>query len=161
MAKRIEITVPANPDLDDCLSGAADEYISERPDLAGYDLNPRWEDDDRDSVILTVPVWSLETTTVRARVLSGNLGDGWRDNNEAAHALAAFMKNAWMSGLAELIDDGAKISINVDVAENTGGYADGMFVDGPLEEEVESLLTDSQQLWEEFCDSAEAEELAQ
>jgi hypothetical protein len=52
-----KITVSANPDLDDCLQGAADEYISEHPELEGYDLDPKWGDDDRETVTLTLPEW--------------------------------------------------------------------------------------------------------
>lgn len=59
MAKSIEITVRADADLDDCLTGAAKAYIEEHPDLAGYDLSPRWADDDREMVALTVPAWHL------------------------------------------------------------------------------------------------------
>lgn len=56
MPNSIEITVPANPDLDDCLSGAADAYVAENPGLTGWDLSPRWTDETRESVTLTVPV---------------------------------------------------------------------------------------------------------
>lgn len=58
MSKYIEITVAANADLDDCLKGAAEAYLEEHPDLAGYDLSPRWADEDsRETVTLTVPAW--------------------------------------------------------------------------------------------------------
>jgi hypothetical protein len=50
-----QITIRANPDLDDCLAGAAAEYLSEYPELAGYDLDPKWGDDDRETVTLTLP----------------------------------------------------------------------------------------------------------
>ncbi len=50
------VTVPANPDLDDCLAGAAEAYIAEHPELEGWDLDPRWSDETRESVTLTVPV---------------------------------------------------------------------------------------------------------
>ena len=54
------ILVTANPDLDDCLAGAAAEYIGEHSELEGYDLSPRWSDeDDRRYVELTVPAWHL------------------------------------------------------------------------------------------------------
>ena len=39
------ILVTANPDLDDCLTGAAEAYTAEFPELEGYDLSPRWEVD--------------------------------------------------------------------------------------------------------------------
>lgn len=55
-----EITVPANPDLDDCLTGAARDYIAEHSDLRGYDLSPRWTDEERESVTLSVPGWHYD-----------------------------------------------------------------------------------------------------
>lgn len=56
-----EITVTANPDADDCLSEAAAEYIREHRELRGYDLAPRWTDeDDRETVTLSVPEWYYE-----------------------------------------------------------------------------------------------------
>ncbi len=51
------ITVPANPDMDDCLSGAAEAYIAEHPELEGWDLFPRWADETRETVELTVPCY--------------------------------------------------------------------------------------------------------
>lgn len=55
---KITITVPADPDLDDCLSGAERAYIEDHPGLEGYDLSPRWYDDSRERVSLTVPAWA-------------------------------------------------------------------------------------------------------
>lgn len=51
------ITVPANPDLDDCLTGAAEAYVAEHPELAGWYLEPRWADETREAIELTVPVF--------------------------------------------------------------------------------------------------------
>lgn len=59
--KHTQIIVPANPDLDDCLAGAADAYIAEHPELAGYDLDPHWTDEERDTVTITVPSWSVRS----------------------------------------------------------------------------------------------------
>lgn len=51
-----DVFVTANPDEDDCLGAAEREYIAGNPGLVGYDLSPRWADDnDREVVILTVP----------------------------------------------------------------------------------------------------------
>lgn len=58
--KKATITVSANPDLDDCLQGAVDEYVAEHPEAAGWDLDPRWGDEDRETVELTVPVVEAE-----------------------------------------------------------------------------------------------------
>lgn len=54
------ITVPADPDADDCLAAAEAAYLDEHPSLAGYDLDPQWGDDNRETVVLTVPAWHLE-----------------------------------------------------------------------------------------------------
>ena len=51
-----DITVPANPDLDDCLRGAVDAYVAEHPEAEGWELRPRWTDETREYVTLTVPV---------------------------------------------------------------------------------------------------------
>jgi hypothetical protein len=59
MATKQKITVKANPDADDCLAAASEEYIAEHPELAGWDLDPQWADDaDREYVVLTVPAVS-------------------------------------------------------------------------------------------------------
>lgn len=57
MTRSFEIVVPANPDLDDCLAGAAEAYVADHPDLEGYDLAPRWTDSSRDHVTLIIPRW--------------------------------------------------------------------------------------------------------
>ncbi len=51
------ITVPADADQDDCLTAAAERYLADHTDLAGWDLAPRWTDDERETVTLTVPQW--------------------------------------------------------------------------------------------------------
>jgi hypothetical protein len=58
--KHVEITVRANPDLDDCLAGAAKEYVEEYPQLRGYDLSPRWTDETRETVTLSIPSYHYE-----------------------------------------------------------------------------------------------------
>lgn len=64
------IIVPANPDLDDCLTGAADAYIAQHPELAGWDLEPRWANNKtRENVVLTVPL-----TNARIRALATEAG---------------------------------------------------------------------------------------
>lgn len=52
-----EVTIDAAryADYDDCLAAAAAEYVEDHPNAAGYDLSPRWADDDRDQIVLTVP----------------------------------------------------------------------------------------------------------
>ena len=48
-------------DHDDCLAAAVAEYSSEH-DLEGWDLSARWEDDNRDTILLTVPA-DVDTCT--------------------------------------------------------------------------------------------------
>jgi len=60
----ITIIVPADPDLDDCLAGAAKEYLDEHPSLRGYELAPRWVDEGtREHVALTIPQWHADENT--------------------------------------------------------------------------------------------------
>jgi hypothetical protein len=51
------ISVPARQyeDHDDCLSAAQADYIEAHPELEGWELNPRWSDDQRDEILLDVP----------------------------------------------------------------------------------------------------------
>jgi hypothetical protein len=58
--RSVEITVPANADADDCLSDAAEAYIAENRSLRGWDLAPRWTDETRETVTLSVPRWHYE-----------------------------------------------------------------------------------------------------
>ena len=64
MNKNITVAVKANPDLDDCLQGAAEAYIAAHPELKGWDLSPEWTDETRETVTLTVPAWSVEGADV-------------------------------------------------------------------------------------------------
>jgi len=49
------VIVKANPDLDDCLAGAVEQYVAEHPEAKGWDLSPRFADETREEVLLTVP----------------------------------------------------------------------------------------------------------
>lgn len=59
MAKHITITVDAKQyeDHDDCLASAAADYVGEHPEAEGYDMDPRWGDDDRETILLDVPAY--------------------------------------------------------------------------------------------------------
>lgn len=57
--KHVDVIVAADADADDCLTAAAEAYIEEHPDLAGWDLSPRWTDEVRETVTLTVPAWAV------------------------------------------------------------------------------------------------------
>ena len=49
------ITIPANADADDCLAEAVERYLAAHPEAAGFDLDPRWADETRETVALDVP----------------------------------------------------------------------------------------------------------
>jgi hypothetical protein len=57
MPRHRTITVAAAryADAADSLPAAADAYVEAHPDAAGYDLAPRWADDERDRIALDVP----------------------------------------------------------------------------------------------------------
>ena len=100
--------------------------------------------------------------TINTQILSGNLGDGWTDNNAAADALADYTENTWRADLAELIDEGHTIEIEIEVLPNTSGAGRDLAIDAEtfgMVERVEGLLTDEGTLWERFCDSAAAADL--
>lgn len=56
MSKSITVRVPAAPyaDHDDSLAAAA-EAVSAELGLDGWDLSPRWADEQRDEILLDVP----------------------------------------------------------------------------------------------------------
>lgn len=59
--KAAYITIDARPyeGHDDCLAAAAADMIAQHPRLRGWNLSPRWADDDREAIVLTVPVRPL------------------------------------------------------------------------------------------------------
>lgn len=98
--------------------------------------------------------------TIYTQILSGNMGEGWQDNNQAADTLAAFTENTWRNDLAELIAEGHEIEIEIDVQKDTGGYSHdlGVWADtNEMVERVTSLLTDEQVIWERFCCEEQAQ----
>jgi len=100
--------------------------------------------------------------TINTQILSGNLGDGWTDNNAAAEALANYSRSIWTDELAELIDEGHTIEIEIEALPNTSGAGRDLAIDAEtfgMVERVEGLLTDEGTLWERFCDSAAAADL--
>lgn len=110
----------------------------------------------------------MATITIQAQVLDGNLGDGWADNNKAAHALAEFTQAAWEADCAEFLAAGHDVEIDIDVQRSSGcsrgvsvmvGGADEESI--ALERSVEAALTSENTIWERFCVSDEAEELAE
>lgn len=65
MSTTIKIDAAQYIDEDDCLTAAADDYAREHS-LEGWDLDPRWEDDQRDVILLTVPDWRDDPDEVAA-----------------------------------------------------------------------------------------------
>ena len=57
----VTLNVPANPDVDDCLTEAARAYVAEHRDLEGHDLCPCFADSSRETISLTVPRWHYES----------------------------------------------------------------------------------------------------
>lgn len=55
MTKTITVSAKQYENHDDCLQAAADDYVSDHPEAEGYDLNPRWVDDEREEIALDVP----------------------------------------------------------------------------------------------------------
>jgi hypothetical protein len=54
MSKTVTVDARKYQDEDDCLS-AAERDAREHYGLAGWDLHPRWEDDQREHIVLTLP----------------------------------------------------------------------------------------------------------
>lgn len=53
--------IRVNPDAEDCLAEAAERYRAEHSGLAGYDLEPKWDDEsDREWVRVSIPRWLHE-----------------------------------------------------------------------------------------------------
>ena len=105
----------------------------------------------------------METITIINTINDGNLGDGWRDNSEAAEALALFQEKMW---LADIREAGIKNPVNfeIDVNYNTTGVRPPVSVlceSDSLAEAVEECLTDEQRIWDIFCCSDEAEALGE
>ncbi len=103
--------------------------------------------------------------TIDSQILSGNLGDGWIDNNAAAIELAAFSENLWRAELQDTYGKETNVNINIDVLHNTEGASKDMSVsiaDLPegeeydIEQDIRCLL-DEERTWGKFLSSKEAE----
>lgn len=70
LERLIAVTVPADPDADDCFAAAADAMKrAHRGTLAGYDLEPSWTDASRERVRLLLPFWSRAWEAVNGALL--------------------------------------------------------------------------------------------
>ncbi len=68
----IRIEARQHEDHDDCLAAAAKAYASKHA-LEGWDLEARWEDDQRDFILLTVPSAISIPVRLRAAESEGRL----------------------------------------------------------------------------------------
>jgi len=110
------------------------------------------------------------TISVSAAVRVDQMGDGWRDNAEAAAAFARFLERQWQPELYDLKAQ-ARIQVAVEVDEqpfSTTGLNPSVTVQGlddvyrqiEWEEHVRSRLPDARYLFDVFCMySAEAQKL--
>ena len=57
----IRVDAARYEDEDDCLVAAAETVARER-DLMGWDLDPRWEDDQREIILLDIPAYAVRAT---------------------------------------------------------------------------------------------------
>jgi len=92
------------------------------------------------------------TIIINTQILSGNMGDGWKDNNETADVFATFTKNVWADDLAEFDD----VEIHIEVKYDTIGYSSGTIIYSSNYDDMVSagcLLTFSQTIWDMFLDS--------
>lgn len=56
MSKQLIVDARKYQDEDDCLA-AAERDAQVQYGLEGWDLDPRWEDDQRERIVLTAPEW--------------------------------------------------------------------------------------------------------
>ena len=99
---------------------------------------------------------------ISTQILSGNLGEGWADNNQAAQALANFTAAQWKRDLSALTAAGHLVEIDIDVQRNTTGCGRDVSVecdDYELMIEARDQLTDEAVIWVNFCRSSEAQAL--
>lgn len=93
-------------------------------------------------------------------ILSGNLGDCWRNANDAANALAEFTTNVWTK---DLYDHGIlheNFSIDLKILYNTCGYHSPVYALNDSGQDVTYFLTDEETIWSKFCESEIAEKLS-
>ena len=103
----------------------------------------------------------MTTITIRAQILDGNLGEGWPDNYAAAQALADFTREKWEADLADLVEAGHDIEIEIDVRHASGcSRSVEVWCDDPeFQHQAESALADETRIWDLFCQSEEARAL--
>lgn len=93
------------------------------------------------------------------QILSGNLGDGWVSNNDAADAYAEWLSGRYESE-ARAMFPGAEIEIDVEVQHNASGSARNVSVwihgaDCETERDLQTVLENTD-YWSEWCESDDA-----
>ena len=103
----------------------------------------------------------MTTINITETLLSGNLGEGWGNPDEAADAYAEFL-GAKYRETAERMFPGATISVDIDVQYNATGSVPNAIVTGDagslMMAGLEDLLANDG-AWNEFLDSDAAREL--
>src|SRR5690606_18243279 len=99
-------------DHDDCLTAAAEDYAAEHG-LDGWDLSPRWESEQREHIVLTVPAAEI-TDEDRAAIKSlakqdqsGEVDDSYARTGDAEDAIQRWYDSAAEAGdsdLCEIVD---------------------------------------------------------
>jgi hypothetical protein len=95
---------------------------------------------------------------VQEKILSGNLGDGWKDNYEAACRLKELTEEVYTEDLSEFARAGFEIELDIEVERATGYVGDRQIWVKPMEDDaaetlqdVEYKLTSKSEIWERFC----------
>lgn len=108
----------------------------------------------------------MKKAFISDQVLAGNMGEGWRDENEAADAFASFLEGKYRS-LANRYFPEAEVVVDVEVGRNASGAsrpASYVLINDDGESDYDRLFEDrclsvGQVAWEEFCGSDQAAEI--
>jgi len=105
------------------------------------------------------------TITITHTILDGHLGENWQDVTEVADVFADYIRNIWEEDLTEFSEHGYNVQIDISVQYNTSGYGGSTLIsiddDGAVSErEIENSLTPMTIIWDQFCASEQAAELA-
>jgi hypothetical protein len=109
--------------------------------------------------------------TIKSRIISGNLGDCWADNNAVADELAEFTKKIWGNDLKKFSDCGHEVEVLIKPLYNHNGACaqttPAISVSSEnIEEETHAIypmdddLTDTSLIFELFCRSEIAKKYA-
>ena len=71
---------------------------------------------------------SIKSIVVHTKILSGNLGDDWTDNDAVANSFADYLNEYITETIAKTYGDNVDLDITIDVQHNTSGYDTGLSV---------------------------------